>query len=243
MKLTLAPDTTSKIVRIFVQNSSVTTGAGLTGLAHNTGSLTAYYIREGAASPTQITLVTATVGTWTSGGFKEIDATNMPGWYELHLPNALLAAGAGSVGVHLRGATNMVPAPIEIQLANWEGESGPSEQDVWEYAGGRTVDLTGVTDLMGTPADTDIATDIANLPTAAVNAAALLAATVTIGAPADGSAPNVGQALSLIMGAMGVFKLTRSSTTLTAYANDETTVLATWTLDSATDPTSRTRAS
>lgn len=72
---------------------------------------------------------------------------------------------------------------------------------------------------------------------------AILAGTVTVSAPSDGSAPTVAQALSLLMGKLGVFKLSRSGTTMTAYANDETTVLATWSLDSATTPTSVTRAS
>lgn len=126
--------------------------------------------------------------------------------------------------------------------AAWEGEAGPTEADIWSYAT-RTVDLTSVTALLGTPADTDLATDIANLPTATDTATAVLGTTLTISAPSDGSAPTLAQALSLLMGALGVFKLTRSGTTLTAYANDETTVLATWTIDSASAPTSRTRAS
>lgn len=114
MKLNIKPGTTSRTVRLFIQDSSSTTGDGLTGVAF--GDISAYYIREGDASPTVITLATATVGTWTSSGFKEIDATNMPGWYELGLPNAVLAAGAVDVGVHLKGATNMAPLPLEIQL-------------------------------------------------------------------------------------------------------------------------------
>lgn len=116
MKLIVKKGTTSKIIRTFVQDTSKSDGSGLTGLVYNTASLTAYYIREGAASATAITLVTATVGTFASSGFKEVDATNMPGIYELHPPNAVLASGADSVLIFLKGATNMAPLPIEIQL-------------------------------------------------------------------------------------------------------------------------------
>ena len=115
MKLKLNRGTTSKILRMFIQDSSSTTGAGLTGLTNASSGLTAYYIREGDATPTQIALVAGTVGTWSSGGFKEIDSGNMPGWYELGVPNAVLASG-NSTGVHLKGATNMAPLPIEIEL-------------------------------------------------------------------------------------------------------------------------------
>jgi hypothetical protein len=114
MKLKLKRGTTSKILRVFIQDVTAA-AAGLTGLAYNSASLVAYYIREGDSSATAITLVSATVGTWVSGGFKEISSTNMPGWYELHLPNAALSSGA-SVSVMLKGATNMAQLPIEIEL-------------------------------------------------------------------------------------------------------------------------------
>lgn len=120
MKLQIKAGSTSQSVMVFIQNNSVTTGAGLTGLVFNTASLVAYYTFPGAATTaTAITLATlATVTTaWASGGFKEIDATNMPGLYRLDLPNAVLAGGSGrSVVVMLQGATNMVPTLLEIEL-------------------------------------------------------------------------------------------------------------------------------
>lgn len=117
-KLAILKGSTSKLLRVFIQDSSATTGVGLTGLAFNTASLTAYYIREGAASATAITLATMTVGTWATGGFKEVDSTNLPGVYELGIPNAVLAAGADHVLVMLKGAANMTPTLLEIQLTS-----------------------------------------------------------------------------------------------------------------------------
>lgn len=116
MKLSLKAGTTSKLLTVFIQDNSVTTGAGLTGLVYNSGSLTAYYYREGAASAVAITLADMTVGTWGSGGFKAVDATNLPGVYNLGIPDAALAAGAKSVIVMLKGATNMAPLVLEIEL-------------------------------------------------------------------------------------------------------------------------------
>jgi len=116
MKLIVKKGTPSKILHIFITDSSKRDGSGLTGLVHNSSGLTAYYIREGVASATAISLVTATVGTFTSSGFKEVDSTNMPGIYELHPPNACLASGADSVVIFLKGAADMVPLPLEIQL-------------------------------------------------------------------------------------------------------------------------------
>lgn len=117
MLLSLPIGTTSKIIQFPVFDSSSTTGALLAGLVFNSAGLTAYYNREGAAGASvAITLATATKGTWATGGFVAVDGTNMPGWYELHIPDAALASGARSVSIHLRGATNMVPVPILIEL-------------------------------------------------------------------------------------------------------------------------------
>ena len=117
MKLIIKRDADSKLLQVFVRDTSTEHGGGgLTGLAYNTGSLTAYYYREGAASAVAISLADMTVGTWVSGGFKEIDATNMPGWYQLGLPDAAIADDAESVGVTLKGAANMAPVNLELQL-------------------------------------------------------------------------------------------------------------------------------
>jgi hypothetical protein len=119
MKLEKLAGATSEIWQIFVRDSSSTTGGGLTGLVFNTASLTAYYHRDTDTTATAITLVTMTVGTFTSSGFKEVDATNMPGWYQFCPPNAAIASGAKSCAFHLKGATNMAPLPIEVQLVSY----------------------------------------------------------------------------------------------------------------------------
>src|ERR1043165_8869429 len=116
MKLEKLAGATSEIWQVFIRDSSSTTGAGLTGLVFNSSSLTAYYHRDTDTTATAISLVTMTVGTFTSSGFKEIDATNMPGWYQFCPPNAAIASGAKSCAFHLKGATNMAPLPIEVQL-------------------------------------------------------------------------------------------------------------------------------
>ena len=120
MKLIRKAGATSNIFQIFIRDSSSTIGAGLTGLAFGSSGLTAYYHRDTDTTATVINLVTMTVGTFTSSGFKEIDATNMPGWYQFCPPDAAIAASAKSCGFHLKGATNMAPTPIEVQLVAYD---------------------------------------------------------------------------------------------------------------------------
>lgn len=123
-KLSILAGATSVSVPVFVQDSSKTDGSGLTGLVYNSSGLTAYYALPRAAA-VAITLATlaAVTSSYSSGGFKEIDATNMPGWYRLDVPNAALASGR-SVGIHLKGATNMAPLPLEVELTGWDNQDG-----------------------------------------------------------------------------------------------------------------------
>lgn len=114
----LVVGSSSQRIPVTLNDSSSTTGGGLTGLAFNTASLVCYYWREDEANAnaTAVTLATATRGTWATGGFVEKDATNMPGEYEFSIPNAALASGAKWVKIKFKGAANLAPRTILIRL-------------------------------------------------------------------------------------------------------------------------------
>jgi hypothetical protein len=100
---------------IFISQLYGDAGIGLTGLAYNTSGLTAYYVRP-LGSPTQISLASqTTTGAWTSGGFKEVDGTNMPGIYRIDIPNAVFTAGVTEAMIFLKGANNMNPIKIQYR--------------------------------------------------------------------------------------------------------------------------------
>lgn len=117
MKLSLEKGTIDQSVYIFIQDNTVSTGAGKTGIAYNTASLSCYYVREGGTA-TQITLASQTVdGAHTDGGFVEVDATNMPGLYRLDLPDAVCATGADNVIVSVQGRQG---ARLSCLKFNWQ---------------------------------------------------------------------------------------------------------------------------
>jgi hypothetical protein len=120
-KLAIKKASTDVTTYLFIQASNVTTGAGLTGLTFETANLVASYVRPGAARAA-ITLATlaAADSAHSDGGFKEVDATNMPGIYRLDLPDAVCATGVNSVVVMLKGATNMAPVVLEVQLVSYD---------------------------------------------------------------------------------------------------------------------------
>lgn len=123
-KYDIVKGATSVIARVFFQDSSQTNGAGLTGLTSSSSGLVCYRARDddGNAGGTAISLSAGTRGTWSSGGFVEKDSTNMPGWYEFGIPNSALAAGSRSVGIHFKGATNLAPCPMEIELTGTDNQ-------------------------------------------------------------------------------------------------------------------------
>lgn len=125
MKLSIKVAATSVSINVFIQDSSSATGAGLTGLVWNSAGLTVYYAFPRSA-PVAITLATlaAVTSAFSSGGFIEISATNMPGWYRLDVPDDVLGSGFRFVNLHIKGAANMAPLPIEIELTGWDNQAG-----------------------------------------------------------------------------------------------------------------------
>ena len=117
MSRIIAKGAADQTIYVEVLDSTSTTGGRKTGLAYNTSSLTAYYVRNGG-SATSITLATlaAANSAHSDGGFKEVDSTNMPGIYRLDLPDAAVASGADSLVVTIKGATGMAQVSAEIQL-------------------------------------------------------------------------------------------------------------------------------
>jgi hypothetical protein len=99
---------------IIIYDTSSTTGAGLSGVTHSSSGLVFEYRRQGQSSWTSVTPVSATLGTYTSGGI--VASGSRTGRYEIGIPDAALAAGARFVEVCLRGAANMHPVDIEIEL-------------------------------------------------------------------------------------------------------------------------------
>src|ERR1700722_9533176 len=94
---------------VFLQDSSKTDGSGLAGLAFGTSGLTCYYKRNRDSSSVAVSLATMTLGTFAAGGFKEVDATHMPGIYDFCPPDAAFAAGSQTVTFYFQGATNLAP--------------------------------------------------------------------------------------------------------------------------------------
>lgn len=121
-------DQDSVLLRLKILNSSVATGAGLTGLTFESAGLIIGTIIDNEATTTAYTQAAgkietiATLGeyaapTATKCRFKEVDATNHPGIYEIQLADARFAvASAKSLIVSISGASNVADCDALIPL-------------------------------------------------------------------------------------------------------------------------------
>ncbi len=160
-KRTFLAGATGQTIDLFIQDSSSTIGAGLPGLAWNTGSLTAYYRKGATGTPTAITLATQTVGgAWSSGGFVELDATHMKGAYRLDVPDTVFAS-APYATVYLYGAANMAPVIAELEIVAYNPFDGVRlglmalPNAAANAAGGLPVSIAGALDLDEMNADVE----------------------------------------------------------------------------------------
>lgn len=107
---------TSQSVNIaLVQKASATSpGDPITGLVFNSAGLTCYQRTGQTGAATAISLVTQTVGgAYSSGGFVEVSAANMPGLYRFDIPNAQLAT-KGETDIVFNGAASMATHTLKI---------------------------------------------------------------------------------------------------------------------------------
>ena len=132
MKVVIPKGATSRILTVFIQDSSSSTGAGLGSLVH-TSSIVGGYVREGGTGVAlAIDEDVATEGTYqapSAAGKVRIGtvANQRTGVYELHFHNDLFATGAETLTITLGGASNMAELPIEVQLSDpVRGLGGPT---------------------------------------------------------------------------------------------------------------------
>jgi hypothetical protein len=117
---------TSNIIRVTLRSS--TTGDGLTGLAYNTSGLIISTICDNEATATAYSVGAGnvenvtTLGTFaapTSGKcrFREVDATNHKGLYEIQIADARFAvSGARVLRICISGAAGLMTRDVTVQL-------------------------------------------------------------------------------------------------------------------------------
>ena len=129
MKLSRAVGSTSQKLNIYIQDATVSTGAGLANVS--AANVTCTIFRDDMTSTSTLTCSTSTgtLGTFNVSCLTQIHATLALGWYQLCVPNYAFASGS-SVLIHLYGAASMAPLPIEVELTKFDNQAYVSSTKV-----------------------------------------------------------------------------------------------------------------
>lgn len=171
MKLIRKRGSTSNILRVFLRDSSSTTGAGKTGLGIASAGLNISLAADNEATATTYTAAGSTIETITTLGtfaaptatkcrFKEFDATNLPGVYEIQFADARYSVSSSKSIQGMITATGVVPCPFEIDL-----EPGTVDDTLTTNLATANTNINTIDDFV----DTEISTLITNLATANTN--------------------------------------------------------------------------
>lgn len=128
MKISRQVGTVSEILQIFVQDATVSTGAGFPNL--QASSFSSYWCRNDQTSTSSVTLLSSaasSLGLYASGKWLQVNSTFMQGWYQLSVPNGVFASSR-SAAIHLYGHPSMAPVPIEIELTRTDNQTYVSSQ-------------------------------------------------------------------------------------------------------------------
>lgn len=189
---------TSVVLRVVLRDSSVTTGAGLTGLTFSSTGLKIATIADNEATATTYSVAGSTIETISTLGafatptatkcrFKEVDSTNLPGVYEIQLDNTRFAvSSAKSLIVAISGATNLAQTNVLIPL-----------QTVDPYISGGKLGVT----LASTDVTGNVACDLQTIKTQTVTCGAGVTVLASVGT-ASTSTAQTGDAYARI-GAAG----------------------------------------
>ena len=118
MKLKLKAGTTSKIIRIFCQDSGSSNGSGRAGIVAS--DVLCYYTTESGTLNQITTSTQSNLATYSSGGWHQVSSTLLPGLYEFGVPNAVIDSSAGASALlyfkFIGTSSVTVPVMVEIEL-------------------------------------------------------------------------------------------------------------------------------
>ena len=126
-KIALRRGGTSNIIRVFLQDTTSATGGGKTGLTFSSSGLIISTIADVEATATTYTAAGSTIETITTIGtyaaptatkcrFKEIDATNFPGVYEIQIADARFSVANSTQLLVSIQCTGVSPVFAEYQF-------------------------------------------------------------------------------------------------------------------------------
>ena len=119
--------TVSSKIRIFVNDATVSTGAGLANIVAS--SVSFGWSRDNMSAVSTGTCTTGTLGTYGVSSFVQASSTGALGWYEFSPPDGVFLSGSSCI-LHFSGAPSMAPVPILIELTKTDNQTFMSSQTI-----------------------------------------------------------------------------------------------------------------
>jgi hypothetical protein len=116
MKISRPVGHTGEKLNIFIQNATVSTGAGLANVSSEDVSYTIYRSDMTALSTGTCSTSSGSLGLYFASTLVQLSSTDALGWYQFHVPNFAFAGGTSAI-LHMYGAASMAPVPVEIDLS------------------------------------------------------------------------------------------------------------------------------
>ena len=114
MKISRQVGTVSEVLSIFIQDSTVSTGAGLANVSASSVNF-AWCRNNQAAISSGVCTAGGTLGTYSVSTLTQLNSTSTLGWYQFSPPDVVFLSGRSAI-LHLYGYPNMAPVPMEIEL-------------------------------------------------------------------------------------------------------------------------------
>lgn len=128
MKISRQVGTASEILQLFVQDATVTTGAGLANVIGSSVSYSWFRNNQSAVS-TGTASTAGAMGVYSTSAWVQISSSNALGWYQFGAPNGAFTSGDVS-GIHFYGAPSMAALPVEIELTKTDNQTYTSSQSI-----------------------------------------------------------------------------------------------------------------
>ena len=127
MKYSRQIGTVNEIYNIFIRDVTNTSSAGLANVVAS--SVSFGWFRSDMSAVSTGTCTTGTMGSYSVSSFVQCNSSNALGWYQFSAPDGMFVSGR-SAALHMYGAPNMAPIPIEIELTRTDNQSYLSSQTV-----------------------------------------------------------------------------------------------------------------
>ena len=115
MKISRQVGTVSEVLSVFIRDATNVSSAGLANVVASSVSYGILRNNQATVSSGTCSTSTGALGLYFTSTLTQASSTLALGWYQFGVPDFAFASGSSSL-IHLYGAVNMAPVPIEIEL-------------------------------------------------------------------------------------------------------------------------------